>query len=113
MIEGCSFGRMVIDGQTHTADLVIYPDGRVEGPWYRKSGHRLSKDDINELMESRPDVIIAGTGVNGLVRPDKGLGEFLSGKGIRFISAPNQEAMEVYNELSSRLRVGACFHLTC
>lgn len=113
VINACSFGSIVINGKRYTWDLIIYPDGRIAGPWRRKRGHQLSMDDIQELVQSSPDVIIAGTGVSGLVRPDKGLQETLSGQGIDFIAVPNHEAMGHYNELSSEKRVGACFHLTC
>ena len=113
MIESCSFGNIVIDGRKYTFDLVIYPDGRVEGPWYRESGHRLSSGDIRELIRSGPDVIVAGTGISGLVKPEKELERLLSERGIEFIAAPNEEAIKVYNDLSSRRSVGACFHLTC
>ncbi|MGD8228953.1 MAG: MTH938/NDUFAF3 family protein [Desulfobacteraceae bacterium] len=113
MIDECSFGLIVIDGIKHTSDLLIYPDGGIVEPWWRKSGHRLSSEDIQELIESEPECIIAGTGVSGQVRPEKALEEILHQRGIRFISAPNQEAMKYYNEISPKKRVGACFHLTC
>ncbi len=112
-IEGFSFGSIVINGKTYTTDLIIYPDGHVVDSWRRKTGHRLSGDDIGKLIESEPEAIIAGTGVSGLVEPEKGLEKMLSEKGIEFIQAPNQKAMELYNELISKKRVGACFHLTC
>jgi hypothetical protein len=112
-IETCSFGLIVIDGKQYTSDLIIYPDGHITDSWWRKSGHKLSVDDISQLIEFEPEVIIAGTGVNGLMKPVKGLEEMLSKKGMEFISVPNQEAVELFNELSSAKRVGACFHLTC
>jgi len=112
-IEGFSFGSIVINGKTYTTDLIIYPDGHVVDSWWRKSGHKLSSDDIGKLIDSEPEVIIAGTGVSGLVEPDKELQKMLSEKGIEFIQAPNQKAIELYNELMSEKRVGACFHLTC
>jgi hypothetical protein len=113
MIDTFSFGSLVIDGKKYTSDLVIFPDGHVVDSWRRKSGHRLSGDDIRALIESKPDVIIAGTGVNGLVIPEKELEKKLSQKGIDFIYAPNQSAIEHYNELMTKKSVGACFHLTC
>ncbi len=113
MIDACSFGIIVIDGIKHTSDLLIYPDGRIVEPWWRKSGHRLSSDDIRELIESEPDCIIAGTGVSGQVRPEKALEEMLHQRGISFVAAPNHDAMKHYNEISPKKRVGACFHLTC
>jgi hypothetical protein len=113
VITSCSFGVIVIKGRQYTSDLIIYPDGYVEDSWYRRKGHGLSLDDISKLIESKPEVIIAGTGVSGLMRPEPGLDKLLLNKGIRFIAQPNQKAMKIYNELSSTKRVGACFHLTC
>ena len=113
MIDTCSFGVIVIDGKKHTSDLLIYPDGRIMEPWRRKRGHRLSSDDIRDLIESDPEFIIAGTGVSGQVRPDKALEKRLHQKGITFIAVPNHDAMRQYNELCKGKRAGACFHLTC
>ena len=112
-IDNFEFGSIVIDGKRYTSDLIIYPDGRVVTSWRRKSGHRLSGDDIVELVDSQPEVIIAGTGVSGLVKPEKELQETLQKKSIEFLAAPNQKAMELFNDLSSKKRIGACFHLTC
>jgi len=113
MIESCSFGTLVVDGKTYTSDLIIYPDGRVEDQWWRKNGHRLSAGDIGKLIRAEPEVIVAGTGVSGRMRPAPNLEKKLSEKGIRFLTAPNSEAMKTYNELLFVKKVGACFHLTC
>ncbi len=113
MIDTCSFGLVVIDGKKYTSDLVIYPDGQVVDSWYRSKGHRLSSDDISQLIESAPEIIIAGTGMSGMVKPERELEELLQKKGIYFIPTPNQNAMGLFNDLSSKKRVGACFHLTC
>jgi hypothetical protein len=112
-IELCSFGSLVINGRHYTSDLIIYPDGRIESPWYRRRGHRLSIEDITELIESAPEVIIAGTGVSGGVQSERELEDLLFEKGIQFIHAPNEQAREHYNSLAKKKRVGACFHLTC
>ena len=113
MIEACAFGIIMIDGKKYTSDLIIYPDGRVEDRWWRKNGHRLSEEDIRGLIASMPRVIIAGSGVSGQMRVEPELEALLADKGIRFVSKPNQKAMEIYNELSASEEVGACFHLTC
>jgi len=112
-IDSCSFGRITINGKPYTDDLIIHPDGKIVGPWWRERGHQLSWNDLTDLIESAPEIIIAGTGVSGMVKPDKGLEEKLSHISIEFIAAPNQRAMETFNELVSKKRVGACFHLTC
>jgi hypothetical protein len=112
-IEAYSFGWMIIDGKRYTSDLLIYPDGRVEATWYRNRGHVLSIDDISTLTQAGPEVIIAGTGANGLMKPEKDIEKRLDQKGIGFISLPSIEAVERYNHLSLEKIVGACFHLTC
>lgn len=113
-IDTCSFGLIVIDGRQYTSDLIIYPDGHIKDTWWRKSSHRLSMDDIDELVvASAPEVIVIGTGANGMMKPAMELGEILSGKGIELVPLPNEEAIRTFNELSSKKKVGACFHLTC
>ncbi|MBU4185615.1 MAG: hypothetical protein KKI12_01150 [Proteobacteria bacterium] len=113
MIESYSFGSIVVDGKKFTSDLIIYPDGRIEASWWRKAGHRLAIDDIDELIKSGPEVIVAGTGSSGLMKPEKELEKLLQQKGIEFISVLSRKAVEIYNDLSSKKNVGACFHLTC
>ena len=113
MIDDCSFGRIVVDGKEYSSDLIIYPDDRIEDHWWRQSGHRLSPGDIAKLIESNPDVIVAGTGVSGMMKPDNALETLLHQRGIRFIAESNQTAMNTYNGLAAKKRVGACFHLTC
>ncbi len=114
MIEGCSFGSIVINGRRYTRDLIIYPDGRIEDGWWRRRGHRLTADDIRALTDSRPEVIVAGTGVFGRMKPDPGLAGRLEELGIAFVALANKKAMARFNaEHRAGRRVGACFHLTC
>lgn len=39
-IASYSFGKITIDGQTFTSDLIIYP-GRIDPSWWRREGHFL------------------------------------------------------------------------
>ncbi len=113
MIDSYVFGRMVVGGIPYTSDLIIFPDGRVVSPWWRLSGHRLQAADIMELIAAGPDVIVAGTGAAGLMRPVGELQELLAGRGINFICEPSGRAYRTYNLLDAAKQVGACFHLTC
>ena len=112
-MDAISFGAVAINGKNYTSDLIIYPDGRVEDNWWRRKGHSLALEDIHDLVSSDPGVIVVGTGANGLMEPVSGLKGALQEKGIELIAIPNQKAMEIFNELASKQRVGACFHLTC
>ncbi len=112
-IEKFSFGILVINGKTHTDDLIILPDGKILKPWWRKRGHQLTIDDLRELIDSSPEVIVAGTGVSGNMKPENNLVEDLSRLAIELIAEPNDKAIEEFNKMGSEKSVGACFHLTC
>ena len=114
MIQSSSFGTMTIDGRTYTSDLFIFPDGTVKDGWWRRRGHVLGVDDIIALVDSSPDLIIAGTGTSGRMRPQADVLGFLETRGIQFIAEPNSRAVEIFNQnCTTGQAVGACFHLTC
>lgn len=113
MIDSFSFGAMVIDGRQYTSDLIIYPGGRIQDRWWRVRGHGLSAGDIAGLIAMDPQVIIVGTGVNGLMKPEMQLKGYLAERGIKFMAGPNDEAVNWFNELYASSGVGACFHLSC
>lgn len=113
MITSCSFGNITINQTTYHSDLIIYPDGKIKDGWRRMAGHRLSADDIFSLIESGPEIIIAGTGISGMMKPDKSLTVWLGEKNITFFAKPNQQAVKLYNRFFMEKRTGACFHLTC
>ena len=113
IIDKCSFGTIVIDGKTYTEDLIILPGGDILKPWWRKRGHGLTMDDLQALLDAAPEVIIAGTGVSGGVKPDENLESDLEKLAIEFIAARNEKAIKIFNELITSRRVGAGFHLTC
>lgn len=113
MIEAFAFGTMTIDGRQYTSDLIIYPDGTVQDGWWRSRGHSLCRDDITGLLAKKPQIVIAGTGVNGRMKPDAHLNAYLAEQGIEFLVGNNDVAVKWYNELKASGNVGACFHLSC
>ena len=112
-IDRCSFGSLVINGKTYRDDLIILPDGKILKPWWRKKGHQLTMSDLQELIDSSPEIIVVGTGVSGRVIPDNNLEADLAKLSIGFIAVPNEEAIKVFNQLAPEKRIGGGFHLTC
>jgi hypothetical protein len=113
VIEAYSFGRMVIDGSIYAKDVIIFPDNRILCPWWRGHGHSLAIADLTDLIAMQPDCIIAGTGANGLMRPDAGLAQLLAERNIEFIALPTGDAAREFNSRAGVKNVGGCFHLTC
>jgi uncharacterized protein len=60
-IQGYEPGRIVIDGESHRAGLILTPDRIIPG-WGPEDPEGLSEDDIAALVELSPQVIVIGTG---------------------------------------------------
>ncbi|MCX8161068.1 MAG: MTH938/NDUFAF3 family protein [Candidatus Saccharicenans sp.] len=111
VIEGYSFGRMVIWGQVYTADLIIVGDD-IFPNWWRLEGHSLCPDDLKLVIEKKPEVLVIGTGAYGAMDVPYETEKFLEEKGIEVIWKPTAEAVEIFNSISNKKKAGA-FHLTC
>ncbi len=113
MIETCEFGKIVVHGETYTADLIILPD-RIEADWWRQKGHRLQVADLGPVFDAQPDVLVVGTGQMGVMRVDPAVQKRLAAEGIELIVGRTPEACKQYNLLASQSRrVAAALHLTC
>lgn len=114
MINSYSFGKMIVNGKEFRKDLIILPRGTVLSPWIRKSGHRLTMEDLEPVLESDATILVIGTGKPGLMRPHATLAADLQKKGITTMTMSSKRAAEKYNALSENTDgVAACFHLTC
>ncbi len=114
MIESYSFGKITIDGQNYTKDLIIMPSGKIIGPWIRNAGHILEFSDIKEILEEAPSILVIGTGAYGGMKLKNDLSVELQEKGIDAIARPTKEAVQTFNALQKKSEVvAACFHLTC
>ena len=113
MIETYAFGSIIINGKEYNSDIIIFPDGTVKASWWRKEGHRLSIEDISDLIQSAPELIIVGTGAYGFMKPERELEGRLKDKGIELKTAPTDQAITLYKALYQKRKLGACFHLTC
>ncbi len=114
MIDSYSFGSIVVEGEEFRKDIMILPDRTVIHPWWRKSGHALEMSDIEPIVDSRPSLLIVGTGSPGLMQPDPTLTAELQAKGIATQVMPTPDAVAEFNNLVSQNKpCAACFHLTC
>lgn len=112
MIESYSFGKIVIDGEKYTNDVIIFPN-RVKGDWWRKEGHSLHPGDLTEVIEEEPEVLVVGKGSYGRMNVPEGTREYVESKGIELIAKPTEDACGKFNEFSKTKKVVAALHLTC
>ena len=113
MIENYSFGQILINGKKYSSDLIIFID-YIYDSWWRKEGHNLCIDDIKEIINKKPDILIVGTGYFGLMKVPKELIENIKSSGIKqVIIKKTGDACNEYNKLCKKKNVVAAFHLTC
>ena len=110
-IEGYEFGRVTIDGREETRDVIVLPD-RVVRDWWRRDGHGLVLEDLDEVLAELPERLLVGTGAHGRLRPDPGTLETLRARGVEVEVIPTAEAVRRYAELDPRT-TAAALHLTC
>jgi len=112
MIKSYNFGQIVINGRRYIHDVIIFPD-HVKGNWWRKEGHRLSLEDLKEVFEAQPEVLLIGTGYNGLMKVSQEVKNYVKSKNIELIVENTKQACQTYNRLCQSKKVIAAFHLTC
>jgi hypothetical protein len=110
-IDAYQFGRVVVDGQQQTRDLIVLPD-RVVHNWWRQEGHRLVLDDLQDVLEELPGHLLIGTGAHGQLHPDPAALDRLQARGIKVEALPTAAAVRRYGELDPA-RTAAALHLTC
>jgi hypothetical protein len=110
-IEEYDFGRIVVDGEEETRDVIVLP-GRIVRNWRREDGHKLVMSDLDDVLEELPEHLLVGTGAYGRLRPEPETLEQLRERGIEVEALPTAEAVRRYGALDPR-RTAAALHLTC
>jgi hypothetical protein len=105
------FGRILLDGEEVTGDVIVLPD-RVVRNWWRREGHSLVLADLDDVLEELPARLVVGTGHDGRMRPDPRALDALRERGIEIDVLRTAEAVERYAELDPA-HTAAALHLTC
>ena len=112
-ITGYEFGKITIDGKTYTSDVIIAPD-RVFDAWWRKQGHSLAIEDLEQALREKPQILVIGTGYYGRMQLPEETRQYLQDQGIALREAKTRDAVLEFNELQKEYaRIVAALHLTC
>jgi hypothetical protein len=111
-IDSYRFGHLIVDGRAHTKDVIILPDKIIAG-WWRKQGHALLPDDLEEVLAARLDLLVVGLGVYSRMNVTAEAKQALEQVGIEVVAQSTKHACETYNQLRDQRAVAAALHLTC
>jgi len=114
ILSDYEFGRIKVDGREHTRDLIVLPD-RVVADWWRRDGHSLVVEDLEDVVEELPERLVVGCGHDSRLRPNPSVAEALARRGVEMEALPTRDAVRRYAELeaSNPAAVAAALHLTC
>jgi hypothetical protein len=122
-IEEFSWGKFVIcgeeHGKVHGSKLGKGKDIRLIGKdvskWKEREGHRLTPSMITGIFDSHVDVLIIGTGVDGLVECPDSVRKSIEKRGVgRVMVKSTPEACRLYNDLyNDGKSVALLAHGTC
>lgn len=113
MIAEYRFGSMRIGEVEYNADLKII-GGKVVPSWWRKEGHSVTVEDVGDILEARPEVLVVGMGEPGKMIVSRELKKSLEDASILLIEEPTAKAVAIFNDLLGRgKKVAGAFHLTC
>ena len=113
-IENYSPGRVVVDGDELNRDVIVLP-GRVVPNWWRRDGHSLVVEDLEDVLDELPERLIVGCGYSSRLQPDPSVIEVLRQRGVKVEALPTEDAVARFEELEARnpAAVAAALHLTC
>lgn len=112
-IDAYSFGSMTIDGKVFDADLIVFPD-RIRAHWWRIEGHALAVEDLKEVIDFQPKILLVGKGASGCMEIPAATKNALQAKRIKLIEGNTDRVYPIFNEaLEKAEKVVGAFHLTC
>jgi len=113
-IENYSPGHVTVDGIELNRDVIVLPE-RVLSNWWRRDGHSLVLEDLEDVLEELPDRLIVGCGHSSRLQPDPTVVHALAERGVKVEALPTDEAVARFQELEARnpAAVAAALHLTC
>jgi hypothetical protein len=105
------FGHVTVEGRELTRDVIVLPDRVVEN-WWRRNGHELVWEDLEDVVDELPSRLVVGMGADQRMRPDPSTLERLHGRGVEVECLPTASAVTRFAELDPA-ETAAALHLTC
>jgi hypothetical protein len=111
-IDSFRSGEIIIEGKRYNSDVIVFPHC-VKSDWWRKNGHQVYPEDIEEAVREKPELLVLGVGEQEMMRVLPETKSYLEEQGIEFIIQSTGKACQTYNQFCSSRKVVGAFHLTC
>ena len=102
------FGLLIIGNRKYHRDLIILPSGEIRD-WWRREGHEVHREDLEEFLSEGVRKVLIGTGYYGRLKISRDLEEFLREKGIELEFGKTEQIVKRLGEEKALFAL----HLTC
>ena len=110
-ITNVKFGEIEIDKKIYYSDMIVWWDGKVE---FRAKLHEFRMGEFLRLLKRKPEIIVVGTGINGICRVLEEVEQVAKDKGVMIFKELSPKAAEMFNGfVADKKRVVAVLHSTC
>jgi hypothetical protein len=110
-INSVKFGEIRVSGKDYYSDVFVFWDGKVE---LKAKSHIICMDDMDFITKKKPDALVIGTGMQGVVKILPEVKEVLENRKIKLFMDETPNAIDIFNGLKSRgKKVVGIFHVTC
>jgi len=109
-ITAVRFGEVEIDGKTYFSDMIVWWNGKVE---FHEKSHVFGMSDFLRLAEKKPEIIVIGTGTEGICKIDEEVEQAAEDKGIEIFSEISPKAAKMFNGfVADKKKAVAVIHST-
>jgi hypothetical protein len=116
-ITHLSWGHIEVEGGAAPyKDVKLFPGGSREWDWSEtgtEHSRGIQPTDVEELLEYGATVVVLSRGMYERLGVPRETLELLADRGVTAHVLQTEQAVELYNELAERERVGGLFHTTC
>lgn len=109
-IDSTKFGSITIEGKKYKHDVMIFVNGEIKKR--EKSGHEIGIEEIEPLIDEKPEYLVIGIGQWGWAHsPTKEALKICSDNGIEVIQSKTKESIKKFNQLKGKK--SALIHVFC
>jgi hypothetical protein len=110
-IDGTRFGEITINGKPYDSDMTVYWNGELK---YRSKEHTIEADELVSVLVSDPEIIVIGTGQEGVVRIAPEVNQIAENKKVKMFAEKTAKAVDLFNAFADqKKKVVGIFHVTC
>jgi hypothetical protein len=116
-INSFNFGFIVVDEKQYAHDIIILPDGTIkdrEAGKGRLGSHTISKSEVETLIREEADVVLIGSGVQGMARLAHDAERYMTLPDLNITVLPSSQIVKKFNQhIDDGDKVAALIHVTC